>query len=73
MPSHVLKINKLFQNYRIFILLYLRSIDDYSLLDTFDKYQFLIPKKINSKSTLYPDFWQLLFMKHPQLNKKEPV
>ena len=39
MPSHVLKIKNIFQNNRIFILLYLRSIDDYSLLDTFDKYQ----------------------------------
>ncbi len=39
MPFHALKIKQLFQNKRIFTLLYLLSLDYYCLHDNFDKCQ----------------------------------
>ncbi len=39
MPFHALKIKQLFQNHRIFTLLYLLSLDYYCLHDNFDKCQ----------------------------------
>ena len=80
MSSHALKINKLFQNKRIFIRLYLRSIDDYSLLDTFDKYQYRYKNNgmeyITFKVRLFPflrgryvTMWQHILRKYQQITE----